>query len=122
MPRNLIAFYLMCLAFVPVLLAASVRGTPLSCAAGDVQNGRLTDPFVRLEAKEINFRCNRSVGRLPGGSDVWWYDCNWRAALAPPAPNLCKEAQGMWLYPDTTVRVRPDQRSLIMASVDGIGH
>ena len=38
----------------------------------------------------------------------------------PPAPNLRKEVWGMRLYHDTTARVRPEQRPLIMANVDGI--
>ena len=40
--------------------------------------------------------------------------------LVPPEPNLNKEVWGMRLYHDTTARVRPEQRPLIMANVDGI--
>ena len=57
---------------------------------------------------------------LKEGLDIWWYDRNWWVALVPPAPNLRKEVWGMRLYHDTTARVRPEQRPLIMANVDGI--
>ena len=40
--------------------------------------------------------------------------------LVTPEPNLNKEVWGMRLYHDTTARVRPEQRPLIMANVDGI--
>ena len=73
-----------------------------------------------LNAAELHFRFNGLAGLLRDGLDVWWYDRNWWVALVPPAPNLRKEAWGMRLYHDTTLRVRPDQRPLIMANVDGI--
>jgi hypothetical protein len=73
-----------------------------------------------LDPKEVDFRFNGLSGLLKQGLDVWWYDRNWWVALVPPAPNLHKEVWGMRLYHDTTARVRPGQRPLIMANVDGI--
>jgi alpha-glucosidase (family GH31 glycosyl hydrolase) len=73
-----------------------------------------------LDASELDFRFNGLSGRLRDGLDIWWYDRNWWVALVPPAPNLCKEVWGMRIYHDTTARVRPEQRPLIMANVDGI--
>ena len=73
-----------------------------------------------LDAKELNFRFNGLSGLLNDGLDIWWYDRNWWVALVPPAPILRKEVWGMRLYHDTTARVRPEQRPLIMANVDGI--
>ena len=73
-----------------------------------------------LDAKELDFRFNGLSTLLEEGLDVWWYDRNWSVALVPPAPNLRKEVWGMRLYHDTTARVRPTQRPLIMANVDGI--
>jgi hypothetical protein len=77
-------------------------------------------PPGRGAIPKINFRFNSLAGCLKDGLDVWWYDRNWRVASLPPVPNLCKEAQGMWLYHDTPVRVRPDRQPLIAACVDGI--
>jgi hypothetical protein len=73
-----------------------------------------------LNPKEMNYRFNGLSGLLRDGLDIWWYDRNWWVALVPPAPNLHKEVWGMRLYHDTTARVRPGQRPLIMANVDGI--
>jgi alpha-glucosidase (family GH31 glycosyl hydrolase) len=73
-----------------------------------------------LDAKELNYRFNGLAGLLKDSLDIWWYDRNWWVALVPPAPNLRKEVWGMRLYHDTTARVRPEQRPLIMANVDGI--
>jgi hypothetical protein len=73
-----------------------------------------------LDAKELNYRFNGLAGLLNDGLDIWWYDRNWWVALVPAAPNLRKEVWGMRLYHDTTARVRPEQRPLIMANVDGI--
>ena len=73
-----------------------------------------------LDAQELNFRFNGLSGLLRDGLDIWWYDRNWWVALVPPAPNLRKEVWGMKMYHDTTARVRPEQRPLIMANVDGI--
>jgi hypothetical protein len=73
-----------------------------------------------LDARELNYRFNGLTGRLEEGLDIWWYDRNWWVALVSPAPNLRKEVWGMRLYHDTTARVRPEQRPLIMANVDGI--
>ena len=73
-----------------------------------------------LDAQELNYRFNGLSGLLHDGLDIWWYDRNWWVALVPPGPGLKKEVWGMRLYHDTTVRVRPEQRPLIMANVDGI--
>jgi len=73
-----------------------------------------------LDAKELNYRFNGLSGLLKDGLDIWWYDRNWWVALVPPEPNLHKEVWGMRLYHDTTARVRPERRPLIMANVDGI--
>jgi len=73
-----------------------------------------------LDAKELNYRFNGLAGLLNDGLDIWWHDRNWWVALVPPAPNLRKEVWGMRLYHDTTARIRPEQRPLIMANVDGI--
>ncbi len=73
-----------------------------------------------LDPKEMNFRFNGLASLLKEGLDVWWYDRNWYVALVPPAPGLRKEVVGMRLYHDTTARVRPGLRPLIMANVDGI--
>ena len=75
---------------------------------------------VALDAKELDYRFDGLSGLLKDGLDVWWYDRNWMVHLATPAPNLKKEVWGMMLYHDTTANVRPDQRPLIMANVDGI--
>jgi hypothetical protein len=83
-----------------------------------------------LDSRELQFRFNGLAGLLNEGLDVWWYDRNWSVALVPPAPerraggpppsNLRKEVWGMRLYHDTTARVRPELRPLIMANADGI--
>ncbi|HLX95036.1 MAG TPA: TIM-barrel domain-containing protein [Verrucomicrobiae bacterium] len=73
-----------------------------------------------LDARELNYRFNGLSGLLNDGLDIWWYDRNWWVALVPPEPGLKKEVWGMRLYHDTTARVRPEQRPLIMANVDGI--
>ena len=73
-----------------------------------------------LEATELNYRFDGLSTLLNEGLDIWWYDRNWYVALVPPAPNLRKEVWGMRLYHDTTARVRPDLRPLIMANVDSI--
>ena len=73
-----------------------------------------------LDAKELNYRFNGLSGLLKDGLDIWWYDRNWMVHLVPPEPNLNKEVWGMRLYHDTTARVRPESRPLIMANVDGI--
>jgi alpha-glucosidase (family GH31 glycosyl hydrolase) len=75
---------------------------------------------IGLDAKEMSFRYEGLSQLLQEGLDIWWYDRNWYVALIPPAPNLRKETWGMRLYHDTTERVRPDARPLIMANVDGI--
>lgn len=73
-----------------------------------------------LDPVELNYRFNGLAGLLHDGLDIWWYDRNWWVALVPPAPGLRKETWGMRLYHDTTARVEPDRRPLIMANVDGI--
>ncbi|HEY3762883.1 MAG TPA: TIM-barrel domain-containing protein [Verrucomicrobiae bacterium] len=73
-----------------------------------------------LDPAELNYRFNGLSGLLHDGLDIWWYDRNWWVALVPPAPGLRKETWGMRLYHDTTARVEPDRRPLIMANVDGI--
>jgi hypothetical protein len=73
-----------------------------------------------LDAKELDYRFNGLSGLLNDGLDVWWYDRNWMVHLVTPAANLKKEVWGMMIYHDTTARVRPNQRPLIMANVDGI--
>ncbi|HXR05423.1 MAG TPA: TIM-barrel domain-containing protein [Verrucomicrobiae bacterium] len=80
----------------------------------------LSTNVTGLDAKELNYRFNGLAGLLNDGLDIWWYDRNWWVALVPPEPNLRKEVWGMRLYHDTTARVRPNQRPLIMANVDGI--
>ena len=80
----------------------------------------LSTNVTGLDAKELNYRFNGLAGLLKEGLDVWWYDRNWWVALVPPEPNLRKEVWGMRLYHDTTARVRPEQRPLIVANVDGI--
>jgi len=80
----------------------------------------LSTNVTGLDAKEMNYRFNGLSGLLHDGLDIWWYDRNWWVALVPPAPNLHKEVWGMRLYHDTTARVRPESRPLIMANVDGI--
>jgi len=73
-----------------------------------------------LKPVEMNYRYNGLSGLLNEGLDVWWYDRNWTVALIPPLPGIKKEVWGMRLYHDITERVRPEQRPLIMANVDGI--
>ena len=73
-----------------------------------------------LDPRELNYRFSGLAGLLHDGLDIWWYDRNWSVALVPPVPNLRKEVWGMRLYHDTTACVRPEQRPLIMANVDGI--
>jgi alpha-glucosidase (family GH31 glycosyl hydrolase) len=75
---------------------------------------------VSLDPKELDFRYDGLSTLLNDGLDVWWFDRNWYVHLVTPASNLKKEVWGMMLYHDTTARVRPDQRPLIMANVDGI--
>jgi alpha-glucosidase (family GH31 glycosyl hydrolase) len=72
-----------------------------------------------LDPAELNYRFNGLSGLLNDGLDVWWYDRNWMVHLIP-VPGINKEVWGMMLYRDTTARVRPDQRPMIMANVDGI--
>lgn len=73
-----------------------------------------------LKPVEMNYRYDGLSRLLNEGLDVWWYDRNWSVALIPPLPTLKKEVWGMRLYHDITERVRPEQRPLIMANVDGI--
>jgi len=80
----------------------------------------LSTNVTGLDAKEMNYRFNGLAGLLNEGLDIWWYDRNWYVALVPPAAGLRKEVWGMRLYHDTTARIRPEQRPLIMANVDGI--
>ena len=80
----------------------------------------LNTKVTGLDAKELNYRFNGLAGLLNDGLDIWWYDRNWWVALVPPGPNLHKEVWGMRLYHDTTARVRPERRPVIMANVDGI--
>jgi alpha-glucosidase (family GH31 glycosyl hydrolase) len=72
-----------------------------------------------LDPAELDYRFNGLSGLLNDGLDVWWYDRNWMVHLIP-VPGINKEVWGMMLYRDTTARMRPDQRPLIMANVDGI--
>ncbi len=72
-----------------------------------------------LDPAELDYRFNGLSGLLNDGLDVWWYDRNWMVHLIP-VPGINKEVWGMMLYHDTTARVRPDQRPMIMANVDGI--
>ncbi len=80
----------------------------------------LSTNVTGLDAKELNYRFNGLSVLLNDGLDIWWYDRNWWVALVPPALDLRKEVWGMRLYHDATARVRPEQRPLIMANVDGI--
>ena len=73
-----------------------------------------------LAPKELAYRYDNLSKLLNEGLDFWWYDRNWMVHLLTPAPNLDKEVWGMRLYHDITARVRPKQRPLIMANVDGI--
>ncbi|MGH7993912.1 MAG: TIM-barrel domain-containing protein, partial [Limisphaerales bacterium] len=73
-----------------------------------------------LDPKELAYRYDNLSKLLDEGLDFWWYDRNWMVHLVTPAPNLNKEVWGMRFYHDTTARVRPEQRPLIMANVDGI--
>ncbi len=73
-----------------------------------------------LDPKELNYRYDNLSRLLKEGLDFWWYDRNWMVHLVTPKPNLNKEVWGMRLYHDITQRVRPEQRPLIMANVDGI--
>jgi alpha-glucosidase (family GH31 glycosyl hydrolase) len=75
---------------------------------------------IALDPKELEYRYDNLAKLLNEGLDFWWYDRNWMVHLATPAPNLNKEVWGMRLYHDTTARVRPEMRPLIMANVDGI--
>jgi alpha-glucosidase (family GH31 glycosyl hydrolase) len=75
---------------------------------------------IALDPKELEYRYDNLAKLLNEGLDFWWYDRNWMVHLVTPAPNLNKEVWGMQLYHDTTVRVRPESRPLIMANVDGI--
>ncbi len=73
-----------------------------------------------LDPKELDYRYDNLSKLLNEGLDFWWYDRNWMVHLVTPGPNLNKEVWGMRLYHDTTARVRPESRPLIMANVDGI--
>ena len=73
-----------------------------------------------LDPKELAYRYDNLSKLLREGLDFWWYDRNWMVHLVTPRPNLNKEVWGMRLYHDTTARVRPKMRPLIMANVDGI--
>ena len=73
-----------------------------------------------LDPSELDYRYVGLSGILGKGLDIWWYDRNWSAALATPAPNLRKEVWGMRTYHDMTQAARPGLRPLIMANVDGI--
>ncbi len=73
-----------------------------------------------LDPKELSYRFDGLAGLLRDGLDIWWYDRNWWVALIPAAPGLRKEVWGMRLYHDATARVRPEERPLILANVDGI--
>ncbi len=73
-----------------------------------------------LDPKELDYRYDNLSKLLKEGLDFWWYDRNWMVHLVTPKPDLNKEVWGMRLYHDTTARVRPQSRPLIMANVDGI--
>ena len=73
-----------------------------------------------LSATEMNYRFDGLSGLLKAGLDIWWFDRNWSVALRTPLPNLRKEVWGMQLYHDITAQVKPEQRPIIMANVDGI--
>ena len=73
-----------------------------------------------LDAKELDYRYDNLSKLLNEGLDFWWYDRNWMVHLVTPMPGLNKEVWGMRLYHDTAARIRPEQRPLIMANVDGI--
>ena len=73
-----------------------------------------------LDPQELAYRYDNLAKLLNEGLDLWWYDRNWMVHLVTPSHNLNKEVWGMRLYHDTTARVRPDVRPLIMANVDGI--
>jgi hypothetical protein len=73
-----------------------------------------------LDPKELNYRYDHLSNILGQGLDVWWYDRNWNVGLVEPLPGLRKEAWGMKLYHDMTLRERPNRRPVIMANVDGI--
>lgn len=77
-----------------------------------------------LDPSEINFRYDNLARWLGRGVDFWWFDRNWEVSLAEPLPGLRKEVWGMRVFHDTTLKVRPDRRPLIMANVDGVdnGH
>lgn len=75
---------------------------------------------IALDPKELEYRYDNLSKLLNEGLDFWWYDRNWMVHLVTPAPDLNKEVWGMRLYHDTTARVRPEMRPLIMANVDGI--
>ncbi|HEX9047335.1 MAG TPA: TIM-barrel domain-containing protein [Verrucomicrobiae bacterium] len=73
-----------------------------------------------LNPEELNYRFAGLSGLLNAGLDFWWFDRNWPIALTTPARGLRKEVWGMRLYHDTTARVRPEARPLIMANADGV--
>lgn len=77
-----------------------------------------------LDPAEIGFRYRNLARWLERGVDFWWFDRNWEVSLAEPMPGLRKEVWGMRVFHDTTLKVRPDRRPLIMANVDGVdnGH
>ena len=70
--------------------------------------------------EELRHRFDGLAGLLEKGLDVWWYDRNWSVGLTEPGQGLRREVWGMRLYHDITRAVRPGQRPLIMANVDGI--
>jgi len=75
-----------------------------------------------LDPAEIQYRYVGLSSLLNAGLDAWWFDRNWMVSLATPSPELRKEVWGMRLYHDTTEKVRPERRPLIMANVDGINN
>jgi hypothetical protein len=79
---------------------------------------------MALDPAEMRFRFENLGRWLKLGVDFWWFDRNWEVSLAEPLPGLRKEVWGMQVFHDTTLKVVPDRRPLIMANVDGVdnGH
>ena len=70
------------------------------------------------EGVELSF--NGLSGLLNDGLDIWWYDRNWMGRLRAARAELAQGSLGDAALSRYTARVRPEQRPLIMANVDGI--
>ncbi|MBS1718981.1 MAG: DUF5110 domain-containing protein [Armatimonadetes bacterium] len=73
-----------------------------------------------LDPRETAYRVTGLKGMLDMGLDIWWFDRNWSTRYHEPMPGIAPEVWGSHIAHDVTLNVRPNQRPMIMANVQGI--